>query len=272
MPAYQLRNACFTLNNYTDEQVISVKEWCTEYCTYAVIGKEVGKQGTHHLQGYLELRARKSFKVVLNALFKAHIEPRRGTAEQAADYCKKDDADAWQVGEMSKQGARNDIFDAYEAIRSKKRKREVAEDFTLVDAKYHRALDRYRSLVEADDSAEFRKVTVEVYWGKAGSGKTRKAVEENPGAYLINEPATNLWFDGYEGQDVIIIDDFSGWVKFRMLLKLLDGYQMRLPIKGGHTYARWTKVIITSNIEPSGWYLRGMPKELERRIDSVTEM
>ena len=31
------------------------------------------------------------------------------------------------------------------------------------------------------------------------------------------------------------------------MLNLLDGYRLRLPIKGGFTYAAWTKIFITSN-------------------------
>jgi len=32
------------------------------------------------------------------------------------------------------------------------------------------------------------------YWGKAGSGKTRRAVEQYPDAYM---KLSNKWWDGY---------------------------------------------------------------------------
>lgn len=88
--------------------------------------------------------------------------------------------------------------------------------------------------------------------------------------FLLDQPGgNNLWFDGYDGQSVLIIDDFSGWIKYRFLLRLLDGYQVRLEVKGSHTWAAWTEVYITSNVPPEGWYERGAPPELLRRLDEI---
>ena len=57
------------------------------------------------------------------------------------------------------------------------------------------------------------------------------------------------WFDNYEQEDCLLIDDFDDTaVPIELMLQLLDGYRQRLPIKGGHTYAAWEKVIITTNI------------------------
>ncbi len=113
----------------------------------------------------------------------------------------------------------------------------------------------------------------EVIWGEAGSGKTRMAVENNPNHYMLSVPqAGNLWWDGYEGEDVLIIDDFYGGIQYALLLRILDGYQLRIPIKGGFTYALWTKIIITSNKDPREWYQRGYTKALARRINKISHI
>lgn len=84
------RRWCFTLNNYTEDmhtQIIHIfekKGW--EY----VIGKEVGKEGTPHLQGYIKHKYPISFKTIQDSLFKrAHIEQARGNDQQNYDYCSK---------------------------------------------------------------------------------------------------------------------------------------------------------------------------------------
>lgn len=84
----QMYNWCFTLNNYTDEEIVAIK--AIDY-KYLVFGYEVGENGTPHLQGYIELTKRLRFGGV-KKLFppRVHLEARRGTAEEAADYCKKD--------------------------------------------------------------------------------------------------------------------------------------------------------------------------------------
>lgn len=147
---------------------------------------------------------------------------------------------------------------------------EVAEEFPCVHGKYHRGLNQYRCLLAESKSKDFRHLQVRVYWGDAGTGKTRKAVADNSDYYILNQPDNALWWDGYEGQTHLIIDDFQGWVKYRFFLKVLDGYQLRLPVKGSFTYAFWTLITITSNKAPAEWYAVGMTPELRRRINEVT--
>lgn len=90
-----------------------------------------------------------------------------------------------------------------------------------------------------------------------------------PDAFTVN-PEDTFPFDGYDGEDAIIIDDFEGQLKYKHLLKILDGHQLRVNVKGGHRYARWTRVFITTNEEASGWYQRGLTPALQRRLTSVT--
>jgi len=47
----RMRRAVFTLNNYTDEEYKYLTEEFAPQTTWMVIGKEVGEQGTPHLQG-----------------------------------------------------------------------------------------------------------------------------------------------------------------------------------------------------------------------------
>jgi Putative viral replication protein len=86
----QSRFWCFTLNNYTCDELEHLDSWCAEEdVEYAVLGREVGDSGTHHIQGYQRFVARKRIGSIRGRIARAHFEVARCPA-QAAEYCKKD--------------------------------------------------------------------------------------------------------------------------------------------------------------------------------------
>lgn len=270
----QLRNCVFTVNNYTDKKENDIKKLAVAYCSYMVYGKEVGESGTPHLQGYLELDKRMAFNK-LRKLIGGHIEARRGTQEQAITYCLKDvkvDNPAWTFGEKKCQGLRTDIGELKEDIASGEFTTQELMEKHEPAWKYGRAMSKYQALIDKQNTKAFRNVKVHVIWGKTGTGKSRYCREQDPDLYAVPVPnGGNLWFDGYDGEKTLLLDDFYGWIKYGQLLRLLDGYQQLLPVKGGFTYAKWTTIYITSNSEPDRWYERGLTPALKRRLSSVTE-
>ena len=66
--------------------------------------------------------------------------------------------------------------------------------------------------------------------GPTGCGKTRSAYESTPSGlpkpYFVVMPAQ--WWDGYNGQDTIIFDDFYGQIRMADMLRYLDGYPVQL--------------------------------------------
>ena len=90
-PTKQSTRYCFTLNNYTDNDIELVRSLYVDYCMYLVYGKEVGKCGTPHLQGFFTLKLKLSMKGVHKALGTSSIAllVASGTSYQAATYCKK---------------------------------------------------------------------------------------------------------------------------------------------------------------------------------------
>jgi len=85
---FRLRKGIFTLNNYTDTEYQDIKEWLKKDAKVAIIGKEVGKEGTPHLQGYFEFKNARNIK---SHMPRAHIEKAKGTVKDNWIYCTKDD-------------------------------------------------------------------------------------------------------------------------------------------------------------------------------------
>lgn len=56
------------------------------------------------------------------------------------------------------------------------------------------------------------------------------------------------------GEDTLLLDDFYGQIPITHMLNILDGFPLRINVKASHTYANYTRVIITSNVCPDDWY------------------
>lgn len=87
-PPVAIRRACFTLNNWTDEELSQChKDF--DGCQY-IIGKEVGEEGTPHLQGYVEFKKQIRWNTLVNLNPRIHWEKARGDRKQNIAYCSKE--------------------------------------------------------------------------------------------------------------------------------------------------------------------------------------
>jgi len=98
-----IRNACFTLNNPTEEEfweILKLREY-----NYLIVGYEIGEEGTHHLQGYIEFTFSKRFDLLKKSLPRVSWRRRSkdACAEQNFDYCSKDGDFMKSVNRISKE-------------------------------------------------------------------------------------------------------------------------------------------------------------------------
>lgn len=109
--------------------------------------------------------------------------------------------------------------------------------------------------------------------GIPGSGKSHYVHSNYPDAYWLAKPTNNnLYYYGYLGEQVIVIDDFTGWIPFTELLTLCDKYPKKVNTCGNYAEIQCNKVFITSNSPWEDWYhWQNCCKEaLFRRITSIT--
>lgn len=242
---------CFTLNNYTEQEEKSIKTLVdnNEDVSYVCYGRELGESGTPHLQGYIELRSRlRGNKVLLlQGLSRSHIEIRKGSQHQAIEYCKKDQ-DFFEFGSKSdiSQGKRSDLSIIKDKIDQGVPESDIAEQHFGSWCRYGKAFKEYSYLKRRKG---LRDVEVRYIWGPTGCGKTYNAYKAFPNAWISNDP-TLQWFNGYSGEDVVILDEYRGGAPDSFILRLLDRYPMEVPIKGGFVPWLPTRIIITSNLAP----------------------
>jgi len=102
---------CFTINNYDEDDIHVLRNIMDSglITTYVVFGRELSQSGTPHIQGYMELKSRWDLKRLKRSFFNtAHFEARRGTPEEAAEYCKKDGD--WEESGTRSSGIKGMLF------------------------------------------------------------------------------------------------------------------------------------------------------------------
>lgn len=273
------RTWCFT--SYQEDLNFDHESDELRYCVYQ--REKCPETEREHWQGYVEFKKPLRFRAVKQFFNdrELHVEARRGTRDQARAYCKKDDTRVegggpFEIGEWGQsRGRRSDLIEIVDRLKEDPMQLgDLAVQFPGSYCNARGGLRDIRAHLIYKKAKQFRHVQTLVLWGQGGVGKTRWAMSRFPDAYRITQPDSQLWWDGYNGESTIVLDDFYGWIKWGMFLVMLDGYSVRLGIKGGHTWACWNRVIITSNSIPDDWYEKHTlaDYQFDRRLHCIVNM
>nr|WPR18677.1 MAG: replication polyprotein [Chemarfal virus 68] len=267
------KHFCFTCNNWTENEVEVILK--SGY-SYVVMGEEIGGCGTPHLQGYIEFEKKKKLGTAIKLLKKCHVEYRNGTQEEAIKYCKKGvqtkqewfeyklKGGGWlgpnwgrkaiirEFGtpSVNNQGKRVDI-DTIREIAQNGGMREVS-----AIAKNPMQIKIAEKYLEYNDVKRNWKPEITWIWGGPRLGKSRLArriLNNDDNIYTKN--TNTKWWNGYDGHEQVIIDDFrDSWWPLTYMLGLLDRYEFVIEVKGSERQFRGRNIVITSIHHPNTFY------------------
>jgi len=250
MRSKQHRAWVFTLNNYTEQEQEELRRLVEESkVRYMIFGREGKKEGaTPHLQGYIYSERKftlKGLKEKIPALNRSHLEPRLGSHTEAKQYCQKE-GDYEESGSPPKSSTKRSRITSTILLGSSLRE---LTDNELISVYSIPSLYKARSILLNEGQPLTRGSTCG-YWiyGPPGVGKSHMVHNLFPGAFVKQQ---NKWWDGYEGQETVILDDLDSNILGHYLKIWMDKWPARGEIKGGTVPLRHRRFIVTSNYLPS---------------------
>ncbi len=250
MSTRRARHWCFTINNpVTDKTGTADVKFISDTMDYIVVGHEIGKKGTPHLQCYVAFKRRLRFNQVRKLYPRARISKlyKYSTPLAAATYCKKD-GDFVEYGTLPKSPARAS------SDSMKNRWRVALDDAKKGDyesippdmlTRYYHSYKRY-----AQDNPirpkDLDRVCGVWYHGLSGAGKSHTARANYPDYY---DKPLNKWWDGYGDEPHVILDDVDKeTAKFigSRLKRWSDKYSFPAEQKGTTVQIRPKTIIVTS--------------------------
>lgn len=150
------------------------------------------------------------------------------------------------------QGKRTDLDLIVDMVKDNKNIREIGVAYPSTYVRNYKGINQYRELMY---KPKYRPdIAVIFKFGETGLGKTYDTMMiEYPGCY--KKPiGKSLWFDGFDHEKEVLIDEFRGQWPLTDVLQLLDSAPCRVEVKGGHMHFDPDVIILCSNDHPSDMY------------------
>jgi len=239
----QSKRWCFTVHDWTpdDEELFQNLE-----CTYIVYGRETGANGdTPHLQGFLTFKQNKRLSALKKVHATAHWEAAKGNSLQASDYCKKEDSDFYERGDPPTPGKRTDLKAVCDMVKTGTSLQEIASEHPDTWVKFGRGITSLKLILEKPyEHSDVRGIWIH---GPPKTGKSHHArlFADAQGGYY--NKAQNKWWDGYNGEPCVILDDMDNDALHHYIKIWGDKWACTGETKGGTINIKHKWFIITSN-------------------------
>lgn len=210
---------------------------------------ELGANGLLHWQFVVYLVERRRSSYVRQMYPSAHVEATKSAA--ARKYVHKEetrvDQSQFQIGSL--RPLRNEKKD-WDNIWTLARAGNLLEIPADIRIRCYSTLRRIEKDYMLPPPLERE---VYVFYGSTGTGKSKRAWDEATWEAYPKDPNTKFW-DGYQQQPNVVIDEFRGLISISNLLRWFDRYPVNIEVKGGACQLLATKIWITSNLPPVAWY------------------
>ena len=235
--------------------------------TYFCMADEIATTGTYHTHIFLYAVSAIRFSTLKGRFPTAHMEKAYGSARDNRAYIRKEGKwaetdkaetsvpetfEEWGDLPAEKEEESPKMFRLVQNIRAGMSTMEIIEDSPDLAFRI-RDIDTLRQTVLSEKySVENRKLDVTYLYGASGAGKTWGIYEQHDPRSICRitnyRAARGISFDGYQGHDVLVFEEFNSQIPIEDMLNYLDIYPLALPARYSDRTACYTKVYITSNL------------------------
>ena len=234
---------------------------------------EIAKTGTPHVHIFIYRVSPLRFGTIKKAFPTAHIEKAYGSSADNRNYIRKegkwsetDKAETKVAGSFYEEGSMPSEREEKDPVKAKIMEMvENGSTNTEILKEYPTAvfrgkdIDYLRNTLMADRFRIEMRLDLEVtyLYGEPGTGKTRSIYDRHPIRDICRITTYNgslTKFDNYNGEDVLVLEEYDSDLPITMLLNVLDIYPLMLPARYSDKIACYTKVYIISNLSLSEQY------------------
>lgn len=248
---------CFTSFDIQNEPVFR-----QEVYEFLIFGRETcPSTSREHWQGFVYLKKRNRFAAVKKYIGPAHIEPSRGTPEEAAAYCRKD-GNFKEFGSLPRTTVGSNKFAAVLV---------AAENGDISTIKDHHPgiYLRYKTNILSSIKFDVEELDSSCGVWIAGPPRCGKDASVRKIGNIYNKNL-NKWWDGYRNEPNVLLSDIepshAPWLGY--FLKIwTDRYPFNAEIKGSSMMIRPKKIFCTSNFLLSDVFNGKVLEALEARFN-----
>lgn len=252
----------FDFHELFDKKQIRFLAWGKEVCP---------STGRQHLQGFVYFHNQQGSMKNLNKMFGgAHLEQCKGTLAENEAYCSKEENYETLGEKPPGRGCRTDIDAEVERVR----KGEITCDELCLENpsfmhQYGRVMDRIEDITLR---GRWRNSMTTGIWytGPTSAGKSHMCFVDYDPSTHYEKTLADKWWDGYKGQETVILNEFRGEINFGELMALVDKWPMKVPRRGREPVPFLAKVVKVSTIMSPADMWPGQPlEEFNRRFQVV---
>ena len=255
--------------------------------SYTYIGQmEKGeKTGYLHWQIYIENKTPIRFSTLKKKFPTGHFEVRWGTKKQAYDYATKSKTAIPDTiiknGDIDITDTNSPKVSVEAAVSLMERGMRVNEVLVKYPSLWRSMayLERAQAIIDENNySLKERDMRVEYIYGLPGTGKTSWIYKTHGFDQVYRVTNYKNPFDDYNGQPILVLDEFYDSMSLDLLLNVLDRWPFKMPARYNDKWAAYTVVYIISNRklkDQYGYELYDEPeraKSFYRRISDNYEM